>query len=110
MCIRDRSDLTSEAWAAQAVSEVNAANRGCANHVCRPAVCHSTRRGQDGTCRLGFWEYKAIAKDGKLKIVKIHGRSLEKRWLGQAASESSVFPAAGHPDELPPIHLLPPQE
>ena len=52
-----KEDLVSGAWASLVVAEVNAANLACGNHVCKPEVCHKTRRGQDGTCRLGYWEY-----------------------------------------------------
>ena len=102
------ADLSSGAWASLIVADVNAGNRACGNHVCRPEVCNKTTRGRDGYCRMNMWHYARILCNGKDKVVKAHGRELQRRWSVEATTENP-FPAAGIPGEFPPFHTMPPQ-
>ena len=85
-------DLSSEEWAAEFVADVNAGNRHCGNHVCRPDVCHKTTKSKDGYCRMQMWHYAKVPANGVDKVVKAHGRELQKRWSVEATAENPLPP------------------
>jgi hypothetical protein len=105
--LRDK-DLSSGAWASLVVADVNAGNRACGNHVCRPDVCHKTSKGRDGYCRMMMWHYAKASVDGRDRVVKAHGRQLEPRWC-KPATKDDPFPSAGVAGDFPPFHAMPPQ-
>ena len=101
-------DLASGAWASVVVADVNAGNRACGNHVCRPDVCNKTSKGRDGYCRMNMWRYCKASVNVVEKVVKAHGRELQQRWR-EPTSEHNVSRAAGWPRDVPPFHTRPPQ-
>ena len=60
-----------------------------------PAVCHKERIGQQGFCRMIFWFWAWVSKDGKQMWKRYHGKRLVQRWAPSVNDQQPL-------DSVPP--------
>ena len=90
------SKLSASEWAERSCLDNLAATQKIGNHSCIPEVCHKGRIGQQGFCRMSYWFWAWVRREGKSLWKRFHGKRLIPRWMPVNTSEQ------------PPIDCVPP--